>query len=84
MTEPLLTNERAQREWAWLVERFGRDACQRAIAELQGGQRAFPLNIARRLGATLPEDLAAAPTPREQAQLHLDGLKALLRPVKGR
>lgn len=80
MTEPLLTNERAVREWAWLVERFGIDACQAALNGLPGGRRPYPLNVARQLGVTLPDGLEAAPTPIADARTHLANIKAMLKP----
>lgn len=82
MTEPLLTNERAVREWAWLVERFGIDACQTALNGLPGGRRPYPLNVARQLGVTLPEGLEIAPTPAAHARAHLADIKALLKPAR--
>lgn len=84
MTEPLLTNERAVREWAWLVERFGMEACQAALDGLPGSRRPYPLNVARQLGVTLPDGLETAPTPAADARAHLAGIKALLSPEERR
>lgn len=82
MTEPLLTNERAKREWTWLVERFGTEVCQAAIQGLPGGRRPYPLNVARQLGIQLPEDLTTAPTPPTEARQHIESIKALLKPAR--
>ena len=61
MAEPLLTNERAEREWAWLVARVGESTALDALARLPGGRRPYPLNIARVLGLALPEPEALPP-----------------------
>lgn len=45
--EPLLSNERAEREWKYLCQCVGEQRARAAIAHLKGGQRAYPLNIAR-------------------------------------
>ena len=54
--DPLLNNDRAKREWLWLCRRVGEEAAREAIARIPGGRKAFPLNIARALGVSLPED----------------------------
>lgn len=53
--EPELTNDRAHREWAWLCARVGEERARAAIEQIPGGRKAYPLNIARALGVTLPE-----------------------------
>ena len=60
--EPLLTNERAEREWRYLCQRVGEQRARAAIAELVGGQRPYPLNIARRLKIVLPEEALLPPS----------------------
>lgn len=78
MTEPLLTNDRAKREWAWIVGKVGEPAAKAAIEAL-GSQRAYPLNIARKLKLTLPASLATAPpASRETAMKHLAEARAVL------
>ena len=63
--EPILTNERAEREWKYLCERVGEQRARAAIGQLKGRQRAYPLNIARVLKVQLPEE---ALLPRSDAQ----------------
>lgn len=79
MTEPLLTNDRAHREWNWIVKRAGETAARKAIEALSGGQRPYPLNIARKLGLELPKELADPPAaPPEVARAHLEALRKKL------
>lgn len=63
--QPVLTNERAEREWKYLCQRVGEERALAAIGRLKGGQRAYPLNIARVLKIRLPEE---ALLPRSDAQ----------------
>jgi hypothetical protein len=63
--EPLLTNERAEREWKYLCQLVGEERALAAISQLKGGQRPYPLNIARVLKIQLPEE---AQLPRSDAQ----------------
>lgn len=71
--EPELTNERAEREWAWICARVGEERAKAAISEIPGTRRPFPLNIARALGLTLPspEQLPPARRNREVARAAL-------------
>lgn len=81
--EPLLSNDRAKREWAWIVERVGEEAARAAIARLPGARKPYPLNIARVLGLRLPAHLAEEPTvpmPPEVRQK----LRALREELAGR
>lgn len=79
MTAPLITNERGQLEWEWIVGKVGLDAAHNAIQALSGSQRPYPLNIARKLGLKLPERLSEpAAAPRAVAHAHLATLKASL------
>lgn len=52
--EPLITNERAQREWLYLIDRVGESVARNAIEKLPGSQRAYPINIAKALSIKLP------------------------------
>lgn len=63
MTEPLLTNERAKREWAWIVKHVGEAAALAALERL-GNHRPYPLNVARALGLRMPLELAEPPRHR--------------------
>lgn len=79
MTDPLITNERGQREWDWIVEQVGLKSARNAIQALSGGQRPYPFNIARKLGLKLPKWLSEPPAaPRSVAHTHLAALKASL------
>lgn len=80
MTEPLITNQRGQREWDWIVAQVGLEAAQSALQTLPGGKRPYPLNIAKALGLKLPERLSEpSAAPRAVAHKHLEALKASLR-----
>ncbi|MCX7689110.1 MAG: cryptic plasmid protein A [Fimbriimonadales bacterium] len=78
--EPLITNERAQREWAWICAHVGETTAREAIAKLPGARKPYPLNVARVLGLSLPRELAKdPPAPPEVARLHLERARALLK-----
>lgn len=77
MTEPLITNDRGQREWAWIVGQVGEAAALAALERL-GTRRPYPLNVARVLGLVLPDDLAEAPRRRRDCT---DLLRALKQPT---
>lgn len=86
--EPLLTNERAQREWKYLCQYVGERRARAAIAQLKGGQRAYPLNIARILKIDLPEEsllpisdaeVDARREGRDQGSRALSEMRKLLR-----
>lgn len=77
MTKPLLTNERGQREWAWIVGQVGEAAALSALERL-GTRRPYPLNVARVLGLTLPDDLAETPRHRRDCA---DLLRILKQPA---
>jgi len=62
---PILTNERAEREWKYLCGLVGEQRARAAIGQLKGRQRAYPLNIARVLKVQLPDE---AKLPRSDAQ----------------
>lgn len=69
MTKILLTNERAEREWAYIIERVGIEAAQNALESLTGQQRPYPVNIARKLGLKLPTHVSE-PLPADIAVAH--------------
>ncbi|MBK1724762.1 hypothetical protein [Thiocystis violacea] len=84
MVEPLISNERGDREWLYLCSRVGEERARAAIHELKGGQRPYPLNIASALGIALPEEAllprleSRKPTP-EQLAKHLAALRAAVK-----
>lgn len=82
LMQPLITNDRAAREWQWLINRFGDAAVRDAISRLPGGRKPFPLNVARVLGVEFPPEsvLPALTTPssRQKAQEALLAIKARL------
>lgn len=61
---PLLTNARAEREWAWILRQVGQERAQEALTQL-GNRKPYPLNAARVLGLKLPSHLATDPTPEK-------------------
>jgi hypothetical protein len=50
----LISNDRGQREWLYLLQRFGESRLLQAIEEIPGKRQPFPLNVARVLGVALP------------------------------
>ncbi|HKR40307.1 MAG TPA: hypothetical protein VJU59_11620 [Paraburkholderia sp.] len=87
---------RAEREWAWLLETLGMDACQAALASIKGVQRRpDPQHIARKLGVTIPEHVSAEPLrgvmlarasspPKARADAaYSNSLRALIRAHRG-
>ena len=56
--EPMITeNERDRRTAAWLIETYGAEAVAEAETRIAGARKPYPSNIAKVLGATLPESL---------------------------
>lgn len=53
----IIQNERDERAAAWLIEKFGAEAVADAESRLAGARKPYPSNIAKVLGATLPESL---------------------------
>lgn len=76
--EPLITNPRAAREWAWIVQQVGEQAALEALGKLPGNRRPYPLNVARVLGLRLPPDLAQEPLDREKARQRIAALRRAL------
>lgn len=82
--EPLLTNLRAEREWLWLRARFSPFQLVAAIAAL-GTQRPYPLNIARKLRVSLPDEVDLPFTDAQKrrnlqvARENLDSVRSILR-----
>ncbi len=71
--EPMITeNERDRRTAAWLIETYGAEAVAEAETRIAGARKPYPSNIAKVLGASLPEALkrtenaAARQTPARQ------------------
>lgn len=83
--QALLTNDRARREWAWIVSQVGLERATAALERL-GNRKPFPLNIARVLGLKLPDALANEPAlpqqtsgPPQEVQQRLNALRQRLR-----
>lgn len=56
--KPMITeNERDRRTAAWLIETYGAEAVAEAETRIAGARKPYPSNIAKVLGATLPESL---------------------------
>lgn len=73
--EPLITNERAKREWDYIVTKVGEERARAAIAQIPGNRRPYPLNIARVLGIRFPESVTNPPASREVALKHLEEIR---------
>lgn len=52
--EVLITNERAELEWAYLLERYDEARLLEVIEFLPGNRKPFPFNVAKQLGVILP------------------------------
>lgn len=72
----IIANERDERTAAWLIEQYGIEAVERAKTQLVGARKPYPSNIAKILGATLPENLQY--TSRETARANISALKKFL------
>ena len=53
----IIENERDERTAAWLIEQYGTEAVAEAETRISGARKAYPSNIAKVLGVTLPEAL---------------------------
>lgn len=53
----IIHNERDRRTAAWLIETYGAEAVEEAETRIAGARKPYPSNIAKLLGATLPEAL---------------------------
>ena len=69
-------NERDKRTAAWLIEQFGAEAVAEAETRLAGARKPYPSNIAKVLGAALPEALKR--TENAAAREKLAAMKAML------
>lgn len=84
MNDPLLTNERAEREWRYLRMRFSEEKLNEALTSLPGDRKPYPLNVARMLGVKLPkpDDLPQIQRPKalddRVARAELIKMKALI------
>lgn len=78
--QPLLTNDRAKREWQYIVERVGESRALEAISQLPGNRRPYPINVARILRIKLPPDLEKDPPapPPPEIKMRLAELRAQL------
>ena len=79
MLSALITNERGQREWLYLIHRFGEARVLKAISEIPGDRRPYPLNVARVLKVSLPkpDDLPFLCEPGKTAAEKANGLAAI-------
>ena len=53
----IVENERDRRTATWLIETYGAEAVAEAETRIAGARKPYPGNIAKVLGATLPETL---------------------------
>lgn len=53
----IIENEKDERAAAWLIEKFGAEEVKNAETRLKGSRRAYPSNLAKVLGVTLPDTL---------------------------
>ena len=70
----VVLNERDERVVAWLIDRVGLHAVEDACTRLAGKRRAYPSNLARVLGITLPESVSL--TPSDSARAKIAALRA--------
>jgi hypothetical protein len=76
----IIDNERDERTAAWLIEQYGAEAIAQAESQLAGARKPYPSNIAKILGAELPESLKR--TEKAAAREKLAELRRMLK-VKG-
>jgi hypothetical protein len=76
----IIDNERDERTAAWLIEQYGAEAIAQAESQLAGARKPYPSNIAKILGAELPESLKR--TEKAAAREKLAELRLMLK-VKG-
>nr|SBM85638.1 protein A [Neisseria gonorrhoeae] len=69
-------NERDRRTAAWLIETYGAEAVAEAETRIAGARKPYPSNIAKVLGASLPEALKR--TENAAARQKLAGLRRML------
>lgn len=72
----IIQNERDERTAAWLIENFGAEAVAEAETRIAGARKPYPSNIAKVLGASLPEALKR--TENAAARQKLAGLRRML------
>lgn len=72
----IIQNEQDERTAAWLIEQYGIEAIEHAKTQLAGFRKPYPSNIAKILGAKLPENLKF--TSRETAQANITKLKEMV------
>jgi len=73
-----ISNARALREFRWLWSVVGKDALSTAIAELPGGRKAFPANIAKQLKLRFPDQVLQEPPTPEELERRFDALRAAI------
>lgn len=72
----IVESERDRRTLTWLIEQVGESALESACTSLAGQRKAYPSNLAKKLGLVPPESLCRP--SREQVQAHLSVLRKLL------
>lgn len=77
---PLVTNQRGEREWLWLLSQVDPATLQEAFEQL-GNRKPFPLNIAKILSLELPEE-AALPLLESQRTERLAALAELRKKLR--
>ena len=68
--DPLLNNDRGNREWVWICQQVGEPAAKAAIQRIPGARKPFPVNIAKILNLDLPEEKYLPALPGEAEQIH--------------
>lgn len=72
----IIDNEKDRRVASWLIETYGAEAVAEAETRLAGARKPYPSNIAKVLGATLPESLKR--TENAAARQKLASMRRLL------
>ena len=72
----IVENERDRRTATWLIETYGAEAVAEAETRIAGARKPYPGNIAKVLGATLPE--AIKRTENAAARQKLAELRRML------
>ena len=70
---PVINNERAKKEWSYLVRVVGEENALLAIDKLAGNRKAFPSNIAKVLNITFPPLVCMEVSEKELKSIRAKG-----------
>ena len=77
--EPILSDDRDRRTWAWICAQVGEDRARLTCSQLAGQRRPYVSNVVKELGLKVPGDVIDPPTASEVARENIAAMKALLK-----